>query len=125
MKPILWSRTAGFALAVLWTAPVLAQAPAAPIGDANVDDGPSAVAFVARPVDASALASYRGGAQVVHNDMTLAGTTAENTANHVNTGNNAIGTGAFSSMSGIPVVIQNTGANVLIQNALIVHMQMN
>jgi hypothetical protein len=42
---------------------------------------------------------------------------------NVNTGSNAIGTGAFSAMSGIPIVVQNTGANVLIQNAVILNLK--
>ena len=64
-----------------------------------------------KPVSAEALEGYRGGTEVVHNDMTLTGTTTDNTAINVATG--------------IPVVIQNSGANVLIQNALILNLQMN
>jgi hypothetical protein len=77
------------------------------------------------PVTATRLAGYRGGTEVVHNDMRLAGTTAGNTAINVATGTNAISAGAFSSMSGLPVVIQNSGANVLIQNAVILNLQLN
>ncbi|MDB5851163.1 MAG: hypothetical protein JWP29_4915, partial [Rhodoferax sp.] len=75
--------------------------------------------------DASQLASLRGGSQNVHNDMSLSGTTADNSAYQVSTGSNAISAGSFANMAGIPVVIQNTGANVLIQNAVILHLQMN
>ena len=78
-----------------------------------------------QPVPAAALADYRGGMDVVHNDMQLAGTTAGNTAINVATGTNAISAGAFSNMSGLPVVIQNSGANVLIQNAVILNLQLN
>ena len=77
------------------------------------------------PVDPATLASYRGGNQLVHNEMELAGTTADNTARNVTTGSNAISAGSFANMTGLPVVIQNTGANVLIQNAVILHLQMN
>jgi hypothetical protein len=35
-----------------------------------------------------------------------------------------IDAGSFANMSGIPVVIQNTGANVLIQNSTVVNLQM-
>jgi hypothetical protein len=117
------SWAAGLALAFACTVPATAQTPV-PNDIASEDSSARGTAF-AQPVDAAALAGYRGGAQTVSNDMTLAGTTADNTAHHITTGTNTIGTGAFSSMSGIPVVIQNSGANVLIQNALIVHMQMN
>lgn len=81
--------------------------------------------FSSAAVDTATLETYRGGSTQVRNDMVLTGTTADNTAQHVNTGNNAISAGAFSNMSGMPVVIQNSGANVLIQNAVIVHVQMN
>lgn len=103
------------ALGYAWMAPAAAE---------TLTPAPG-LAFVAQPVDAAALETYRGGTQNVSNDMTLAGTTADNTAHHITTGTNTIGSGAFSSMSGIPVVIQNSGANVLIQNALIVHMQLD
>jgi hypothetical protein len=83
------------------------------------------VAFVATPVDSSALAGYRGGTDMVRNDMTLNGTTADNSARNVNTGDNTISSGSFANMSGLPVVIQNSGANVLIQNAVILHLQLN
>jgi hypothetical protein len=82
-------------------------------------------AFEATPVDADTLSTFRGGAQTVNNDATLSGTTADNSARNVSTGSNSINGGAFDNMTGIPVVIQNSGANVLIQNALILHLQMN
>jgi hypothetical protein len=77
------------------------------------------------PIEADTLERYRGGAEQVSNDMTLNGTTAQNTAERVVTGANSIGTGAFSNVSGIPIVIQNSGANVLIQNATIINLQLN
>jgi len=57
--------------------------------------------------------------------MELSGVTADNSARNVTTGSNAISSGSFANMNGLPVVIQNTGANVLIQNAVILHLQMN
>ena len=78
-----------------------------------------------KPVQADRLADYRGGTALVSSDMQLSGTTANNTAVNVATGNNAISAGSFSNMSGLPIVIQNTGANVLIQNAVILNLQMN
>jgi hypothetical protein len=108
-----------FALA----APVLAQTAAT--GD-SATTAPLRGAAFAQPVDTAVLDTLRGGSQLlVHNDMTLTGTTADNTARNVNTGTNTISAGAFSSMSGLPVVIQNSGANVLIQSAVILHLQMN
>lgn len=77
-----------------------------------------------KPVATDTLEQMRGGT-LVHNDMELSGVTAGNTASRVNTGNNTIDAGSFANMSGLPVVIQNSGANVLIQNATIVNLQMN
>lgn len=55
--------------------------------------------------------------------MGLSGTVGANTAVNVVTGANHITDGAFSNASGLPMVIQNSGANVLIQNATIVNVQ--
>lgn len=77
------------------------------------------------PVPAVMLGDFRGGSDLVHNEMTLAGTTAGNTAINVATGTNTINAGAFANMSGLPLVVQNSGANVLIQNAVILNLQMN
>ncbi|MBO4122372.1 hypothetical protein J5T34_16730 [Cupriavidus gilardii] len=76
-----------------------------------------------KPVGTDALADIRGGAEVVVNDMRLAGVVADNTANRVITGSNAISDGAFANASGLPTVIQNTGANTLIQNATILNVR--
>jgi hypothetical protein len=55
--------------------------------------------------------------------MKLDGVVTGNSATNVSTGANVIDSGSFSNMSGIPVVIQNSGANVLIQNATIINLQ--
>ena len=76
------------------------------------------------PATGANLADLRGGKSLTVNDMNLDGTTSGNSAQYVQTGTNAIADGSFSNMNGIPVVIQNTGANVLIQNAVIINLQM-
>lgn len=76
-----------------------------------------------RPVAGDRLDDIRGGAEVVVNDMRLSGTVADNYANRIVTGTNAITDGAFSNSAGLPTVIQNSGANVLIQNATILNVQ--
>lgn len=76
-------------------------------------------------VESTVLGTLRGGADTTVNDMRLHGTTAANTAQNVATGSNAVSGGSFANLSGIPIVIQNTGANVLIQNAVILNLQMN
>lgn len=112
----------GLVLSTL-VATVAAQTPGPLPPDAAAADNAGQPRFD-QPVDLATLDSHRGRL-LVHNDMTLTGTTAGNTAEQVNTGSNAISAGAFANMSGIPVVIQNSGANVLIQSAVILNLQMN
>lgn len=69
------------------------------------------------------LEKYRGGTDTVSNDMTLSGTVARNSASEVVTGANTINGAAFTNTSGFATVIQNSGANVLIQSATIVNVQ--
>jgi hypothetical protein len=86
-------------------------------------------AFALAPAAASTLEQLRGGSESVAppsnnitSDTQLHGTTDNNVATNVVTGNNAIQS-SFSNAAGIPVVIQNSGANVLIQNATVVNLQ--
>jgi hypothetical protein len=119
------------------TLAALCASPGAAAGDESVSvaaalavpaDGPVAVAptrpllFGVKPVDSKVLARKRGGADVI-NDMQLKGVVADNRAVNVTTGNNFITDGAFANTSGIPLIVQNTGNNVLIQNATIVNVQ--
>jgi hypothetical protein len=75
--------------------------------------------------DLGKLEHSRGGADTVTttNNANLSGVVSGNAAVNVITGSNSIDSGSFANMSGIPVVIQNSGANVLIQNATIVNLQ--
>ena len=75
-----------------------------------------------KAVDAKALAAERGGAEVL-NDMTLKGVVADTSASNLTTGSNVIADGAFTGTVGLPMVIQNTGNGVLIQNATIINLQ--
>jgi hypothetical protein len=68
------------------------------------------------------LDSRRGGTNA-SNDMRLDGVVGSNSASNLTTGANTISTGSFAGASGLPVVIQNSGNNVLIQNATIVNVQ--
>lgn len=70
------------------------------------------------------LAEARGGSFNLRSQIDITGSTEGNSAQEVVTGNNLIEAGSFEQMSGIPVVVQNSGANVLIQNAVIINMQM-
>lgn len=69
------------------------------------------------------LEQMRGGTDSITSNTQLRGTTDGNSATNVVTGNNMIQTGSFANAAGVPVVIQNSGANVLIQNATVVNLQ--
>ncbi|MET4567909.1 hypothetical protein [Rhodanobacter soli] len=75
-----------------------------------------------RSADSRTLAMSSGGNEVSET-IILNGTVANNTVDHVVTGSNAIGNGAFNGAAGVPMVIQNTGNGVLIQNATILNVQ--
>ncbi|QOT80021.1 hypothetical protein [Cupriavidus basilensis] len=81
------------------------------------------LAGLGKPVGSDKLQDIRGGSELVVNDMRLAGTVADNSANRVISGSNSIAEGSFASAAGLPTVIQNTGSNVLIQNATIINVQ--
>lgn len=77
-----------------------------------------------KPVSTQILAAQRGGdEEYVHNTIRVTGTVSQNTASNVVTGANNIADGSFANASGIVSVVQNTGANVLIQSATIVNVQ--
>lgn len=100
----------------------LAQEAPAPPEARNVDN--IEVRGFGVPLQATQLDSFRGGFDLVKNDMQLSGTVANNSAANVIAGNNSIADGAFTNASGLPMVIQNSGSNVLIQNATIVNVQL-
>ncbi|WP_426702903.1 hypothetical protein ACPPVV_07880 [Rhodanobacter sp. Col0626] len=77
---------------------------------------------IGQSVDPAALAGLSGGTDITER-MTLNGTVTDNSADQVMTGSNAINSGSFNGAAGLPMVIQNTGNNVLIQNATIVNVQ--
>jgi hypothetical protein len=69
------------------------------------------------------LAKDRGGTET-NNTSNATGTVGGNVASQLTTGSNTISQGSFSNSSGIPIVIQNTGNNVLIQNSTILNLQL-
>ena len=79
--------------------------------------------FGSKPMTSDALASRRGG-EGVFNDNQLKGVVSNNSASNLTTGTNTISEGAFAGAVGLPTVIQNSGNNVLIQNATIVNVQL-
>ena len=77
------------------------------------------------PVSAVQLDGARGGNAAMASSATLTGTVGANSANYVVTGANTIAASSFAGAAGIPIVIQNTGANVLIQNATVINLQLS
>jgi hypothetical protein len=84
----------------------------------------AAVAGWGTPVQQAKLSRSRGGTDTVSNDASLGATVSNNTATNVSTGNNVINAGSFANATGLTTVIQNTGANVLIQNATVINLQL-
>ena len=125
--------TAVTALALLatlsWMGPAQALEAAAGEAQASAPPGPAPVPhrtgllLSAKPVAADVLAANRGGTQTL-NDMKLSGVVADNQAVNLATGSNTISEGAFANAAGLPLVVQNSGNNVLIQNATIVNVQL-
>ena len=80
-----------------------------------------AVSELGHAVAVDRLSALRGGdGSQTENLIDVDGSVDDNTAHHITSGTNSIADGAFSNASGINTVIQNTGSNVLIQNAMIV-----
>lgn len=101
----------------------IAQSQARPAA-AQVDAAPKrAVEGFGTAADTERLEVSRGGADEVP-QARLQGVVGSNSATGVATGNNVIQSGSFANMSGLPVVIQNSGANVLIQNATVINLEM-
>lgn len=70
------------------------------------------------------LEQTRGGDGASASDTRLSGTVTGNSASNVTSGANIIQSGSFANAAGVPIVIQNSGANVLIQNATVIHLQL-
>lgn len=99
--------------------------PAVRPADEPATPAPQQVAPFGVAAAAALLDGTRGGTDTTDIDMRLSGSVSGNSATNVSTGANIITNGSFSNMAGIPIVVQNTGANVLIQNATIINLRMN
>jgi hypothetical protein len=94
-----------------------------PAADETPAENPQTTAL-GSPVSSATLAEQRGGdePQIV-SIIRIDGDVTDNTATNVVTGANNIQNGSFDNASGVLSVVQNTGANVLIQSATIVNVQ--
>ncbi|SEM89245.1 hypothetical protein SAMN02800694_2047 [Luteibacter sp. UNCMF331Sha3.1] len=86
---------------------------------------PSQPTTFGQPASVETLGVMTGGSDTTHNNNTLNATMSEADAKRNVTGTNIISSDALSNASGIPTVIQNSGNNVIIQNATIVNLRMN
>jgi len=103
-------------IAISILASVVALAPPA--------DRPATVDGLGHAVPGASLEAMRGGDSTVvtvtaDNDGSVEGNTATGTVG----GQNIVTGGAFGNAAGISTVIQNSGANVLIQNGTAVNVQ--
>ena len=97
----------------------------APVPQAFADKpaGREDIGILGAAVKLEALAKQRGG-QEVTNSMEVNAKLYDNRAVDTISGNNVISDGAFSHANGVPIAIQNSGNNVVIQNSLILNLQL-
>ncbi|NNG23904.1 hypothetical protein [Telluria aromaticivorans] len=70
------------------------------------------------------LSRTTGKDDTIHTEAVLGGTVGNNTAVNTVSGNNIIDSGSFANSQGLPVVIQNSGSNVLIQSATVINLRL-
>jgi len=110
---------AGLSLIVLSSLPAFAE-----------DSKTEAAQIFNQTMPTETLAAERGGADIVQNNNetqiintnTVNGTVNDVTVLNNITGNNSVDGGAFTGAQGFPMVIQNSGNGVLIQNATILNL---
>jgi hypothetical protein len=120
----------GFALAPWHVMAATPADPATPPAQPSAAQAPGSAADVGgqvdglgKRVDTATLGSLSGGSGSTQ-QITLNGTVSDTHSDNVLTGSNAISTGSFDGATGVPMVIQNTGNGVLIQNATIISVKL-
>lgn len=98
-----------------------ASAPTTVLAAAAPAENPDALG---ESIDDAQLANARGGSDTHTDTNNTTGAVSGNVASQLTTGSNTISSSAFSNSSGIPIVIQNSGNNVLIQNSTILNLQL-
>lgn len=96
--------------------PIAAYAAAVEVDHHGVADG------LGDSVDSATLDKLSGGTMIVQNTA-LNGTVSDNSADHLVTGDNTITGGSVAGATGFPTIIQNSGNNVLIQNATVLNVE--
>ncbi len=90
----------------------------------DVKVAPAADAAWGEAASADRLGRTSGKDDTVHTEAVLGGTVGNNTAINTVSGNNVIDSGSFANAQGLPMVIQNSGSNVLIQNATVINLRL-
>lgn len=74
-------------------------------------------------IDMETLAEQRGGADMHLSEIRAVGSVEDVKAYDLTTGQNVISEGSFAGTAGMPLVVQNSGNGVLIQNAVILNVE--
>ena len=118
------------ALAVALIAASLIPAGALADSPADASERPEKVVspqlpMLGRVADEQALDVQRGGQDDAYfNDMRSKAQVYQTSTSNVSTGDNTINGGAFTNANGLPIVVQNSGNNVVIQNSTILNLQL-
>ena len=84
------------------------------------ENGPGTDAVFGKTVPTEVMDMQRGKAVIT--TMDVDGTVSDNAALNNVTGSNFVTSGSFANASGMSTIIQNSGNNVLIQNATILQL---
>lgn len=97
-------------------------------GTAHAEDTPPPNAaaghlFAQQAIGSDVLETQRGGADTHLSEIRAVGSVSEVQAYDLVTGHNVVSDGALANTSGMPMLIQNSGNGVLIQNAVILNVE--
>ncbi|MCV2218395.1 hypothetical protein [Thauera sp. Sel9] len=106
----------GIALAFSCSAPDSAHA-------SEPEGSPASLTGFGRIIDTEVLDTQRGGSDVHLSEIHASGAVSEVQAYDLVTGHNIVSDNALAGAAGLPMVIQNSGNGVLIQNAVILNVQ--
>jgi len=107
-------------ITLFWAAAAVAMALALPSHAQAQEQGVEVALGFGTPVSDAVMAAQRGKA--VLTVMELDGVVQDNAALNNVTGHNIIRSGSFTNSSGLTTTIQNSGNNVLIQNATLLQL---
>lgn len=113
MRPHLSMIALGIALAMTCSSPASVYA----------EETNPATVELGKLLDAEVLADQRGGSDLHLSEIRAIGSVSEVEAHNVVTGYNIVSDGALTGASGMPMLIQNSGNGVLIQNAVIINVE--